>query len=183
MIILDHQKSFSDGIKNQIIMEFEGLYNQGITYLSYILIGQLKTFRFSTDKKWLYETFLDQGLNENCPLKKLAFSNLSRVIPWSSLSLNCYESKVMDARKEHKQLNGITLVNDFTKTKEVIAMATCSNKFNIEESYFLNNIVYKNILLKIRKLGIEGLNFMESSSYAKPQEQQQLYYHDKLMEL
>ena len=162
----------TDCTNADFIHEAERLREFGITYISYVAINDNSTFRFSTDESWLYETFIDKGLIESCPLRKTALLGVSRLIPWSSLTLEKNESMIMDARKDYNQLDGITLVNDFSGIKEVVAIATEKPTIKMEESYFshMNNI--KQIILNIRKIALLNSHSIRLSSGARSLELQ-----------
>ena len=132
---------------DEMSIVFKDLLAMNITYVSYILISSDNTiYRFSTDEKWLYNIFLEKNLILHCPLRKIVYSGLSRIISWSSLTLNKMESLVMSSRYDHNHKNGMTFSNNlniFQGFKEVIAIATNRNDLFIENDYFLNIIKYK----------------------------------------
>jgi len=131
---------------------FKQIQQYGCTYMYYTLIGPDDTrLRFCTDEDWI-NTYLNEGLLNNDPLKAISQEKISRILLWNHVPINGREAKkVMEARKSFKKFNGINIIeyDSQSMNQRILTLCTDCESYNLPKELLEKSEILKDLSSKI----------------------------------
>lgn len=138
--------NFTEKLEILFYNSYKILQTYGCTYMYYTIIDKIHgRIRFSTDENWL-NTYLTDGLVNDCPMKAASEQKISRILPWCHVPISCkMQKKVMDARKSFNIYNGINFINFQNNSHRILTLTTDCASHDLPKEIMSNIALLKQV--------------------------------------